>query len=160
MDAPYQAMENESFVTVTFGVINGTLEREVAVELSILDGTAVGESPGKGHANNIFSRSRVVWFSGSVFLLNVTYVVFAAGYDYDGTVAPQVFIFSSDVSIITFQLPLIDDGIFEISESLLAHLSLPSPMLPPRAFSGPDTADIIIVDEDSKYFSGSSVRNC
>jgi hypothetical protein len=37
-------MENESFVTVTFGVISGGLETEVAVELSFLDGTAVGES--------------------------------------------------------------------------------------------------------------------
>jgi hypothetical protein len=36
-------MENESFVTVTFGVISGDLEREVAVVLSFLDGTAVGE---------------------------------------------------------------------------------------------------------------------
>jgi hypothetical protein len=44
MDAPYQATENESFVTVTFGVISRDLEREVAVELSFLDGTAVGES--------------------------------------------------------------------------------------------------------------------
>jgi hypothetical protein len=68
MNAPYQATENESFVAVTFGVINGTLEREVAVELSFLDGTAVGESPGKGRAKNIF-RSRVVWFSSSVILL-------------------------------------------------------------------------------------------
>jgi hypothetical protein len=46
MNAPYQVMENESFVTVTFGVMSGDLERdiEVAVELSFLDGTAVGES--------------------------------------------------------------------------------------------------------------------
>jgi hypothetical protein len=44
MDAPYQAVENGSFATVTFGVIGGGLEREVAVELSFLDGTAVGES--------------------------------------------------------------------------------------------------------------------
>jgi hypothetical protein len=36
-------MENESFVTVTFGVTRGDLEMEVAVELSFLDGTAVGE---------------------------------------------------------------------------------------------------------------------
>jgi hypothetical protein len=88
----------------------------------------------------------------------MTYVFFTAGSDYDGTVAPQVFIFSSDVSIITFRLPLIDDSIFETSENLTAHLSFPGPMLPPRASIVPDTADIIIVDEDSKYFS--SVRNC
>jgi hypothetical protein len=44
MDAPYQATENEGFVAVTFGVISGGLEREVAVVLSFLDGTAVGES--------------------------------------------------------------------------------------------------------------------
>jgi collagen type VI alpha len=44
VNAPYQAVENESFVTVTLGVINGDLEREVTVELSFLDGTAVGES--------------------------------------------------------------------------------------------------------------------
>jgi hypothetical protein len=44
MNAPYQATESEGFVTVTFGVICGRLEREMAVELSFLDGTAVGES--------------------------------------------------------------------------------------------------------------------
>ena len=31
---PYVAFENDSFATVTFGVLNGTLEREVAVNLS------------------------------------------------------------------------------------------------------------------------------
>jgi hypothetical protein len=44
MNAPYQAMENESCVNVTFGVMSGELEREVAVELSFLDGTAVSKS--------------------------------------------------------------------------------------------------------------------
>jgi hypothetical protein len=44
MNTPYQAMENESFVTVTFGVICERLEMEVAVELSFLDGTAFSES--------------------------------------------------------------------------------------------------------------------
>jgi hypothetical protein len=44
MNAPYQATENESFVTVTFGVMRGDLEREVTVKLLFLDGTAVGES--------------------------------------------------------------------------------------------------------------------
>jgi hypothetical protein len=113
---------------------------------------------GMGHAKDVLVEA--VWFSGSVFLLIVTYVVFAAGSDYDGTVAPQVFIFSSDVRIITFQLPLIDDNTFEISENLTACLSFPGPMPPPRASIGPDTPDIIIVDEDSKYLSGSSVCNC
>jgi hypothetical protein len=75
---------------------------------------------------------------------------FAAGSDYNGTVAPQVFIFSSHVRIITFQLPLINDSIYEISESLAASLSFPGPM-PPRASIGPDTANITIVDEDCKY---------
>jgi hypothetical protein len=76
----------------------------------------------------------------------------AAGSDYNGTVAPQVFIFSSDVRIITFQLHLIDDSIFEISESLTASLSFSGPT-PPRAFIGSDTANITIVDEDCKYFT-------
>jgi hypothetical protein len=76
---------------------------------------------------------------------------FAAGSDYNGPVAPQVdFILSSDVRIITFQLPLIDDTIFETSESLTASLSFPDPM-PPRAFIEPGTANITIVDEDCKY---------
>jgi hypothetical protein len=44
MNAPYQAMENEGLVTLTFGVIRGRLEREVAVQLSFVDGTAVSES--------------------------------------------------------------------------------------------------------------------
>jgi hypothetical protein len=44
MNTPYQVMENESFVTVTFGVICKRLEREVAVKLSFLDRTAVSES--------------------------------------------------------------------------------------------------------------------
>jgi collagen type VI alpha len=43
MNAPYQVMENEGFVTVTFGMICGRLERDVTVELSFLDGTAVSE---------------------------------------------------------------------------------------------------------------------
>jgi uncharacterized protein YunC (DUF1805 family) len=38
MNAPYQAMENEGFV-----MICGRLERDVTVELSFLDGTAVSE---------------------------------------------------------------------------------------------------------------------
>ena len=43
IDAPYVAFENDSFATVTFGVINGTLQREVAVNLSFAGASAIGE---------------------------------------------------------------------------------------------------------------------
>ena len=43
IDAPYVAFENDGFATVTFGVINGRLEREVAVNHSFADASAVGE---------------------------------------------------------------------------------------------------------------------
>jgi hypothetical protein len=79
-------------------------------------------------------------------------IIVAAGFDYNRTVAPHVFIFSSDVGTITFQLPLTNDSIFEISESLTASLSFPGSM-PPRVSITPNTADITIVDEESKYFT-------
>ena len=37
------AFENDSFAIVTFGVINGTLQREVAVDLSFAGVSAIGE---------------------------------------------------------------------------------------------------------------------
>jgi hypothetical protein len=83
-------------------------------------------------------------------------LLISAGLDYNGTVAPQVFIFSSHVETVTFQLPLINDSVYEISESLTASLSFPGPM-PPQAFIGPDTANIYIMDEDCRYFT--SLRN-
>ena len=44
IDAPYVAFENNSFITITFGVINGTLEREVAVSLSFAcTSSSIGE---------------------------------------------------------------------------------------------------------------------
>ena len=34
IDSPYVASENDSFATVTFGAVNGSLEGEIAVDLS------------------------------------------------------------------------------------------------------------------------------
>jgi hypothetical protein len=77
--------------------------------------------------------------------------IFTAGSDYNGTVGPGVFTFSSDVSIHSYKLPLINDSTFEISESLTASLSFAGPM-PLLVSIGPDTANIIIENEDCKYF--------
>jgi hypothetical protein len=84
-----------------------------------------------------------------LLLCVVIIIIFTAGSDYNGTVAPRVFTFSSDVSIHSFQLPLINDSTFETSESLTASLSFTGPM-PPGVSIGPDTVNITIEDEDCK----------
>ena len=43
IDEPYVAFENDGNAIVTFGVINGTLQREVAVNLSFTGASAIGE---------------------------------------------------------------------------------------------------------------------
>ena len=43
IDAPYVAFENDGFATVTFGVVDGTLEGEVAVNLSFTSASSIGE---------------------------------------------------------------------------------------------------------------------
>ena len=43
IDTPYVVNENDGFVTVMFGVRNGTLENGFQVEFSLADGTALGE---------------------------------------------------------------------------------------------------------------------
>ena len=40
--APYEVNETDGFANVTVGVVSGQLMREVVVELSFSDGTAVG----------------------------------------------------------------------------------------------------------------------
>ena len=42
INAPYEAIENGGFATVTIGVIEGALQREVSVDLSFSDGSARG----------------------------------------------------------------------------------------------------------------------
>ena len=43
IDAPYEVNENDGFAAVNLGVIDGSLEREFEVQLSLADETALGE---------------------------------------------------------------------------------------------------------------------
>ena len=42
-DTPYVASENDGFAAITFGVIDGTLQSDLVVELSFAGGTASSE---------------------------------------------------------------------------------------------------------------------
>ena len=44
-DAPYEVNETDGVANVTIGVVSGQLMREVVVELSFSDGTAIGKQP-------------------------------------------------------------------------------------------------------------------
>ena len=44
-----------------------------------------------------------------------------------------------------------NDGVFELSETLIASLSSSSNEAPPRVTISPDSADISILDDDSMY---------
>ena len=43
IDAPYEVNETDGVANVTVGVVRGQLMREVVVELSFSDGTAIGK---------------------------------------------------------------------------------------------------------------------
>ena len=43
INAPYTASESDGIATVTFGVIEGTLQSDLVVELSFVNGTASSE---------------------------------------------------------------------------------------------------------------------
>ena len=43
IDAPYEVSETDEVANITVGVVSGKLWREVVVELSFSDGTAIGK---------------------------------------------------------------------------------------------------------------------
>ena len=63
--------------------------------------------------------------------------------------AAGAYILSASESSFSVQVPLIDDGVFELTETLNASLSFSSAEAPPRVTISPDSAQITILDDDS-----------
>ena len=64
-------------------------------------------------------------------------------------ISAQAFVFDPSISSFSVNVPLINDNIFELTESLQAGLSFLGPP-PPRATIDPAQADIQILDDDGK----------
>ena len=58
------------------------------------------------------------------------------------------YILTSSMSTLSVQIPLIDDEIFELTERLTASIGFFSGEAPPRVDISPDSAEVIIVDDD------------
>lgn len=65
----------------------------------------------------------------------------------------QTFIFSSSNNSFTFNLYLIDDNVYELTEILSAILTFSSGIGPPRASFATESANITICDDDCKDFT-------
>ena len=65
--------------------------------------------------------------------------------------AAGAYTLTASASSISVQVPLIDDGVFELSETLTASLDFSSNEAPPHVTISPDAAEITILDDDSMY---------
>ena len=75
---------------------------------------------------------------------------------------PLTLVFNSGNTRQSIPIPLIDDSIFELTETLQASLSVSGGVAPEHVILNPDLADITILDDDSelslKALSSSTLR--
>ncbi len=88
-----------------------------------------------------------------VISCNLILVVDGADFINDGSL---VFTFFASYDFIQVRIPLIDDGIYELTETFTAGLSFTSDV-PPRFTISPNNANITITDDES-MFKKSTVR--
>ena len=71
------------------------------------------------------------------------------GFDY-AAVGPFTLVFEPGITQITFEVPLVNDTVFEITESLNATLSFPDGIASPRVSIAQETTQITILDDDGE----------
>lgn len=86
------------------------------------------------------------------YVVAVVVVVVADGSDYID-IGVMIVTLSATQNAVTITFPLIDDDVFEITELLSASLSF-GVEEPARVTISPDSAQISILDDDSKLESG------
>ena len=140
--ATYTVAESAGSVNVTVNILNGTLARDVRVLLmtALTDGTATG----------------IEFLKSDTLLWNVNYVcqyefhgkhfsyIYAAMVDY--VVTSSDLIFNVTTSSQTMRIPIIEDNIYEGSETITVTLTSTDP----AAIVNPPSASITIEDDDGK----------
>ena len=79
------------------------------------------------------------------------YVFCADGTDYSAPAGGQILQFGPGNTSFTVPLTIVNDSIFELTESLQAILSFPDGGDPPLVFLDPGVANITIFDDDGKH---------
>ena len=73
---------------------------------------------------------------------------FVDGSDYSAPVGGQMLQFGPGNLTFDIPLTLVDDDIFELTETLQASLSFPDGIAPPRVLNNPGLATVTIFDDD------------
>ena len=83
-------------------------------------------------------------------LYNEYPLCYVDGSDYSAPVDGQMLQFGPGNLTFDIPLTLVDDAIFELTETLQASLSFPGGIAPPRALINPGLATVTIFDEDGE----------
>ena len=82
--------------------------------------------------------------------MNIHYV---DGSDFSAPILGQMLQFGPGNLTFNISLTLVDDDIFELTETLQASLSFPGGIAPPRVLINPGLATVTIFDDDSECIS-------
>ena len=130
--AAYSVSEDAGGVSITVSVQTGTLERDVIVTLSTVNGTAMCKFQSE-------TQSKLV------FILPTSRIC-KAGEEY--TAVSTSFTFNASTPTQTVNIPILDNEI--VAGSTMFSVSLTS--ADPAAILNPASADVTIEDDDSEKF--------
>ena len=128
----YQASESDTFITVEFGILKGGMtQTDIDIELFATDLAALSKFL------FLMLLRQIHWFAPD-------------GDDYQINVGVQRYTFNSLLTSYSLNISIIDDSVFETTESFLVGLRF-ADEAPSRVILEPAQTNVEILDDDSKF---------
>ena len=150
LGSPYSTNESAGVLTVQVGVISGSLQTDVILNLSTIDVTAVGELLNRMYGYSNVNSIIAISCSYNNYSNNICtpHSLMSDGSDYEALVSVPL-TFSPSSTLVEVKVTIIEDNVLESDESF--NLILSHSLAVTRGVQiNPASAEASIIDNDSK----------